>query len=814
MVSLAAFFAGVANAETLTNLDNGWKFHFGDVKGAEIPSFDDTLWERVSVPHDWAIGKPFDISIDRQFVKVFADGDKTFRVRTGRTGALPCFGTGWYRTDFALEKSDEGRRVAVQFDGAMSRAKIYVNGEYAGEWPYGYASFEIDVTKFAKFGRRNVLAVRLENPSESSRWYSGAGLYRPVRLVVRDKTHIPIWGVWAHTKSADKNSAEVEIKTDVANFDGAKTVVVENSIIDANGSVVASANREVALPDGAAKHSSATVLSSVVVKNPALWDTENPNLYTIKTTVSSDGKIVDTHTAPFGVRTIKFSRENGFELNGKRTKFKGVCLHHDLGPIGAAVNETALWRQLTKMKAMGCNAVRTTHNPPANELLDMCDKLGLLVIAEAFDEWKTPKCKNGYNTLFDNWAEKDLRAMIKRCRPHPSVIMWSIGNEVPEQVKGAEGAARAKFLADIARDEDSTRPTTAGMDHYQEAAQSGFASNVDVQGLNYKPHQYADSHKKYSTHILYGSETASTVSSRGAYHFPVVERAAPWHKDYQTSSYDTECCPWSQVPETEWSAQDDNDFVMGEFVWTGTDYLGEPAPYDSLCIAKSSYFGIVDLCGFEKDRFYFYKSRWLPSEKVLHILPHWNWPDRIGQNVPVHVYTNYPEVELFVNGKSMGKQKKTLENKRTRYRMMWNDVSYAPGELKAVAYDESGKAVAEKIVKTAGEPARVKLIPETDKIKADGKDLCYIRVQIQDKDGNVCPRAENIVFFDVSGNGRLRATCNGNPVDLTAFSSDNMRAFSGELLLIVDSPSAKKGEITVSATSGRIKPDSVKIFAE
>lgn len=774
-------------------LGDGWLFHRGELKNAQIPSTDTSTWEAVKVPHDWAIGQNFNMNYDKQFTQVVQDGETRARTRTGRTGALPFEGVGWYRKTLELPKSDEGKRVYIQFDGAMSRAKVWLNGEYVGEWPYGYVSFELDLTKHFKFGSPNTLAVRLENLPSASRWYAGAGLFRDVRLAVKPQIHVENWGTYITTPKVSANSAVCRIETFVADHSGTgKKISVKTTIISPDGKQVAQKSADIAIENGSGK-----AVQEFDIENPSLWDIDSPKLYTAKTQILADGKPVDEYFSRFGVRSISYDRDGGFKLNGKKTIFKGVCMHHDLGPIGAAFNVSAARRQVEILKEMGANAIRTSHNPPSPALLDICDELGMLVQVEAFDEWKMPKCENGYNKLFDKWAKKDLEAMIRRDRNHPCVVMWSIGNEVPEQTV-PDGRKTAKFLAETARAMDPTRPVTAGCDRNKQAVEYGFVDELDLVGFNYKPFYYKECYDKKPSAVIYGSETASTVSSRGVYHFPTKESKQPWSYDYQVSSYDLCCAPWSQVPEDEWKGQDENPFVLGEFVWTGFDYLGEPFPYDGDFIAKSSYFGIVDLCGFPKDRYYLYRARWNPQAETLHVLPHWTWPDRLGQKTPVYCYTNYPKAELFVNGKSMGVREKKESGKFGKSRLIWEDVAYQPGEIKVVAYGADGKKAAEKTVKTAGEPARIVL--KADRKKFGGDELCFVEVSVVDKDGNLCPRADNIIYFSTDGNVRLRALCNGDPTDLTPFSANYMRAFSGKLLAVVEADGDAKGSI--SAFSG------------
>lgn len=782
-------------------LDTGWKFQNKEINTA-INAIDDSSWQTVTVPHDWAIAGPFDMNIDLQAVQVLEDGDKKPKLRTGRTGALPCFGIGWYRKVLFIAKADEGKRVFVEFDGAMSRSKVYLNGVYIGEWPYGYSSFSFELTKHIQFGKENVLSVRLENKEESSRWYPGAGIYRNVRLVKTAPTRVAHWGTNITTPVVTSQKGEVTIKTEI---DGNAAVRLVTEIYDAKGKIVgtSSTNKNSDL--------NTTIEQTIKVSKPNLWSPETPNLYTAVSKVFV-GKIQkDEYKTTFGFRTIRFDKDKGFFLNGKYTKFKGVCLHHDLGPIGAAVNFRATERQLMMMKEMGANAIRTSHNPPSLELLKICDSIGLMVQVESFDEWKNGKNANGYGEFFDAWAEKDLTAMIKRDRNHPSVVMWSIGNEIREQGM-EEGYKIARFLTKISHDLDPTRPVSAGFNNWMGAIKNGLAAEVDLVGFNYAPDFYEKKHKEFPNFTIYGSETASTVSSRGVYKFPVVASKKAWYTDYQLTSYDLETCSWADLPDFEFQYQDDLDFVAGEFVWTGFDYLGEPSPYNEGTPARSSYFGIVDLAGLPKDRYYLYQSKW-SDKPVFHVLPHWTWPERLNQKVPVFCYTNYPKAELFVNGKSMGTRVKDKSSMLKRYRLMWDDVIYEPGEIKVVAYDNQDKVVAEKIIRTAGETYSIKLTADRQKIKADGKDLTFVTVEILDKNGNLCPKANNLLFFEVKGAGKLKAVCNGDATDQTSFVSKYMRTFNGKMVVTIESET-QAGDIVLKASGGFLIPQELKITTE
>lgn len=808
LLAIVLLFIQISTAQsprTIQLLDKGWRFINTDINGAQSATFDDSQWQSVVVPHDWAILGHFDMNIDRQYVQVKADGETTAQLRTGRTGALPTFGVGWYRKVLPVTDADTKKRITIEFDGAMSLAKVYLNGIYIGEQPYGYSSFVFDLTNHLQFGKENVLAVRLENKPESSRWYSGAGIYRNVRLVKTAQTHVAHWGTFITTPTVNAKNADVNIKTEVIGTPEKATVKLVTEVYTKKGEKVSTVATTQKMTEKLLFN------QQLKIKNPQLWSIETPTLYTAISKVYVNNELTDEYKTSFGCRTIRFDKDKGFFLNEKPVKIQGVCLHHDLGPLGAAVNYRATLRQLEIMKEMGANAIRTSHNPPSPEQLQICDSIGLLVDVEAFDEWKHGKNKNGYGLYFDEWSQRDLRSLIRRDRNHPSVIMWSIGNEIHEQ-NMPEGKEIARKLADACREEDPTRPTTAGFNGHTAAIKNGLADVVDVVGFNYKPHDYKKKHAEYPNYVILASETASTVSSRGEYKFPVKEIKGVWHEDYQVSSYDMEYPGWATTPDTEFEAQDDNEFVLGEFVWTGFDYLGEPTPYNEGTPARSSYFGIVDLAGLKKDRFYLYQSNW-SVKPMLHVLPHWNWHDRIGQNVPVYCYTNYPKAELFVNGKSMGVKQKDKTNKYNRYRLMWKDVVYEPGEIKVVAYDESNKAVAEQVIKTAGKSYSVRLTADRTTIKSGGKDLSFVTVEVVDKEGNLSPRASNLLFFEVSGNGKLKAVCNGNAIDQTSFGSNYMNAFNGKIVAIIESGD-NSGEAVLKVSGGKLMPQEVKIMCE
>ncbi|UOQ53961.1 beta-galactosidase GalB [Hymenobacter cellulosivorans] len=839
LLALVLTVAGPAAAQSRQDilLTSNWKFTKGDVANAAQPGFKDDKWQTVSVPHDWAIYGPFSSTNDLQQVKIEQNNEKQATTKAGRTGGLPFIGTGWYRRRLPVPGFGPGKRAELVFDGAMSNAHVFVNGKEVGYWPYGYNSFHFDITSFLNPSGDNILAVRLENQPEASRWYPGAGLYRNVHLLVTDEVRIPVWGTYVTTPEVTADYARVKLATEVAvpegrliGREGAKISVkgsrdehigrgalrkalylrLDTDIRDAQGRVVASSQTplESGLP---------TVEQAFTVVRPALWSPETPSLYTATSRLYAQDLEVDTtfrlkdeYTTRFGIRSFTFEANKGFSLNGQPRRFRGVCNHHDLGPLGAAINTAALRRQLTLLKDLGADAIRTTHNMPAPELVSLCDEMGFMLIVESFDEWKKPKVKNGYSQYFDEWSERDVVNMVHRDRNHPSVIMWSIGNEVPDQ--WAPGGTKiARRLQDIVHREDPTRPVTAGMDQFDAVVSNGFAALLDVPGFNYKPHRYPEAYTKLPQALMLGSETASTVSSRGVYKFPVVVAKDKKYPDNQSSSYDLEACNWSQTPDEEFVQQDALNYLMGEFVWTGFDYLGEPTPYDESWPSHSSYFGIMDLAGLPKDRFYLYRSRWNPTAPTLHLLPHWTWPGREGQTTPVFCYTNYPSAELFVNGVSQGRQTKGPSDKpQTRYRLMWNDVKYAPGSIKVVAYDAQGKVVAEEEVRTAGKPHHIRLVTDRSSLAADGQDLAYVTVRVEDAQGNLCPEAANEVQFKVSGAGKFRAAANGNAASLELFHEPHMKAFQGQLVAVVQATD-KAGAVQLQATSKGLKSAAVTI---
>jgi beta-galactosidase len=791
-------FAGEwpGSGERRASFDVGWRFQKGDIAGAERPEFKDDAWRVLDLPHDWAIEGPFDPKV------------------SPHQGSLPFFGMAWYRKHFMVPESDRGRFFAIEIDGAMSNSTAFLNGHELGGRPYGYIGFSFDLTPHLVFGGENVLAVRLAPEDESSRWYPGAGLYRNVWIDATGPVHVARWGTYVTTPAVTDASATVAIRTELRNREAQPASVrLETAVLDSEGREVARAASHAAVAAG----STATLPVELTVERPRLWDVDLPHLYTAVSTVRRGDAVLDRYETPFGIRTIAWGPGKGFLLNGRRVPIKGVCNHHDLGALGGAVSRRATERQLEILKRMGANAIRTSHNPPSPELLEAADRMGFLVMDEAFDMWGKPKVKNGHGKYFAEWSERDLRDMIRRDRNHPSVVMWSIGNEILEQAD-ADGWKEARRLTGICHEEDPTRPTTAGFNQVENAIRNELADEVDIPGFNYGVRQYAKILAEHPGWTIVGAETASCVSSRGVYHLPIEKYEK--HPSRQITSYDVVSPPWAYCPDVEFAGLESSPGVLGEFVWTGFDYLGEPTPYfawnephdENDWPARSSYFGIVDLAGFPKDRFYLYQSQWT-KEPMVHVLPHWNWARREGQPIPVMAYTNAEEVELFLNGRSLGRKRKGAEpveipvGKKisddlrffTKYRILW-PVPYAPGTLRAVAY-AGGRPVATAEVKTAGAPARVVLAPDRTTIHADGEDLSFLTVRVEDADGNLVPGADNLVRFTVEGAGRIAAVDNGNAATVEPFQADHRKAFGGLALLVVRSKRGEAGPIRVTATS-------------
>ena len=800
---LATTLTTLAQPRQEVILTDGWQFQ------AEQEGKVQEKWQTVRVPHDWAIAGPFDKKWDLQKVAIEQNGEKEATEKSGRSGALPWIGAGHYRRIFYIPQGCE--RAELVFDGAMSEPTVCINGQKAGYWAYGYNAFRVDITPFMKPGE-NQLDVDLLNIEESSRWYPGAGLYRPVKLVMTGKICLDEWGTFIRTLSADQNSAHVAVSSQIQPATITPDLRIMVDIMDAQGKIVGQAESQLSV-------SGATELDFNITQ-PKLWSPESPYLYHVRTRLYDDGKLLDEITNKMGIRTISVTKEGGFQLNGITRKIKGVCLHHDLGPLGAAVNKAALIRQIKLMKEMGCDAIRTSHNMPSQMQMDICDSLGMMVMAESFDMWIYPKCKNGYARFFNDWSDRDIENLILANRNHPSIIMWSIGNEIPEQ-GSEEGREIARHLQGLCHLFDPTRPVTQGMDRAEEALKSGFAQVMDVPGFNYRVHKYEQNLKQLPQGFLLGSETASTVSSRGVYKFPVKvtdnSQYASWAPTYdpkaikkadgQCSSYDVEYCSWSNLPDDDWVWQDDKDWVIGEFVWTGFDYLGEPTPYDEYWPSRSSYFGICDLAGLPKDRYYLYRSRWNKNQHTIHLLPHWSWGQaRKGKVTPVYCYTDNPSGELFINGKSQGKVTKNPKERLDRYRLRWNDVKYEPGELKVVVYDANGNAAGEEIVKTAGKPADLKLEAWTanENLQANGDDLAFVTVSLTDAEGTLIPQADDQLTFEVTGAGTFEAVCNGDATSLESFKQPTMKLFSGQLVVVVRS-AQKAGTLTLKVSDAKRK---------
>lgn len=820
---LATIFMSLGQTRSVVTLEKGWKFTREDNPQSKEAVYDDSNWESVRVPHDWAIYGPFDKSNDIHHMAIVQDGQTSAIEHYGRTGGLPFTGAGWYRINFTIPEFSDSKRVTVKFDGAMSNARVYVNGKEAGFWPYGYNTFYFDITDLLNDnGRDNTLAVRLENLEEGSRWYPGAGLYRNVHIITTNDSHIPVWGTYITTPEVNDEFAKVDVKTKVVtageDYNGKGVYKLVTEILDGDAKLVSSTESVLTTFD------QNEFSQALIVENPKLWDIKQPNLYKAVSKLYKDDQLVDEYNTTFGIRTIEVVADKGFYLNGRLVKFQGVCLHHDLGPLGAAVNDAAIRRQIRIMQDMGVNAIRTAHNMPSPDFVRIADEMGMMVMAESFDSWRIPKVRNGYNLYFDEWAEKDLVNLIHNFRNSASVIMWCIGNEVEEQ-SHPQGAKVARFLQDIVKREDPTRPITNGMDRPDHVFSNGMAAIMDVPGFNYRSFRYQEAYDKLSQQVILGTETTSTFSSRGVYKFPVERKQMAMYDDHQASSYDVEHAGWSNLPEDDFIQHDDLPFTMGEFIWTGIDYLGEPTPYYSNWPSHSSLFGAVDLAGIPKDRFYLYRSHWNKEEETLHILPHWNWEGREGEVTPVFVYTNYPSAELFINGKSQGVRTKDLSvgiegsytaeaqksfERQKRYRLMWMDTKYEPGTVKVVAYDEDGNAVAEKEIRTAGKPHRLVLEADRNVISADGKDLSFITVSVVDRNGNLCPNVSELVKFNVKGAGSYRAGANGDPSSLDLFHLPQMHLFNGKLVAIVES-SETPGTITLEANAKGLRKGSIKI---
>ena len=805
---LTASLTAVAQPRQETYLHEGWQF---SLDNKDVASQEQPKWQTVRVPHDWAIAGPFDKKWDLQKVAIVQNGEKEATEKSGRSGALPWIGQGHYRRIISIPK--ECRHAELVFDGAMAEPTVKLNGQEAGYWAYGYNTFRVDLTPFMKAGD-NLLEVDLKNVEESSRWYPGAGIYRPVKLVTTGPEWIDPWKTFIRTTELKDGRATVQLTMGLGCIpDSYQAIEVE--LRDAKGRLVGHEHQAVAANGKDTEF-------CFNIQQPKLWSPESPYLYTAHIKYMQNGQTLDEVKQKFGIRTVKVSKEGGFQLNGETRKIKGVCLHHDLGPLGAAINKAALIRQIKMMKEMGCDAIRTSHNMPSQMQMDICDSLGMMVMAESFDMWVYPKCKNGYARFFKDWSDRDIENLILANRNHPSIVMWSIGNEIPEQ--GSEdGREISSHLQELCHQLDPTRPVTQGLDHAEASIKSGVAKVMDIPGFNYRVHKYEQSIAELPQGFLLGSETASTVSSRGVYKFPVVpndnSKFASWAPGYdpkallkadgQCSSYDLDYSPWSNLPDDDWVWQDDKDWVIGEFVWTGYDYLGEPSPYDEYWPSRSSYFGICDLAGLPKDRYYLYRSKWNKNQHTIHLLPHWSWGltkkdkgNRIGQETPVYCYTDYPTGELFINGKSQGKISKNPAERLDRYRLRWNHVKYEPGEIKVVVYDAQGNKAGEQTIRTAGKPAELKLEAWTANeagLNADGDDLAFVTVSLTDAEETLIPQADDQLTFEVTGTGSFEAVCNGDATSLEPFKKPTMKLFNGQLVVVVRS-AKEPGTLTLKVT--------------
>ena len=795
----------VQDVTTKQSFNDGWKFAKGVIADAEKESFKDSNWQGIKLPHDLAIFGPFDTKYN------------------ARTGGLPVFGTSWYRKSFNLPTFAQDKFVTITFDGVMDNSEVYINGHFVGKRPFGYIGFAYDITPFLNpIGDNNLIAVKVAPENNAARWYSGAGIYRNTWIEIDDQVHVAKWGTFVSTPEVSRDKAKVNLKTKVVNKGDDVSITLVHTVKSELGDVVKKISQKYEI-----KANKTTELAQeFIISNPILWDVNNPHRYQISTAVIKNNKTVDIYSTPLGVRHIEYKPDDGFWLNWRRVQIQGVSLHHDNGPLGGVVNKRAIERKFEIMQDMGANSVRTTHNPPSPELVELADKMGILLQVEAFDMWKIqkPTIDNGYQKYFDEWHERDLRDMIIQHRNNPSVIMWSSGNEVMEQ-RESDGAVITKHLTDIMHDEDPTRLVTNGLSMYPDFLDNKLGDELDIVGLNYKAYKYAEIKKQHPDWILLGTETSSVVSTRGVYHLPIEKYKK--HESKYVSSYDVITPPWAYIPDIEFENLKNNPAVMGEYIWTGFDYLGEPTPYGGRdhsnkgywngdWPARSSSFGAVDLVGLPKDRFYLYQSEWT-KKPMVHLLPHWNWEHKMGEEIPVVAYTNAESVELFVNGKSMGKKvkgvdtvtlpvklkhDKSVTHFESKYRVMWN-VKYQPGAIKVIAYN-GDEAVAEKEIKTAGLPYQIELVPDRHEINADGEDLSYVTVLIKDKDGNLCPNADNKVIFTVEGAAVIEGVGNGDSATVEPFKADYRRAFYGKAMLILKSKEAEQGVIKIRAYSDRL----------
>ncbi|MBN1831258.1 MAG: DUF4982 domain-containing protein [Deltaproteobacteria bacterium] len=769
------------------DFNKDWFFKKGEqAEDVHLPDFNDSGWEPMRLPHDWAIAGPFDPAGD------------------GSTGKLPWKGVGWYRKTFTLDADDKGRRVYFDFDGVMAFPRVYINGRIAGEWDYGYNSFRVDATPYVEFGKSNLIAVVVDTRRHRSRWYPGAGIYRKVTMTVTEPVHIAHWGVFATTPSVSHDSVTVNIHVTIEDhLDKDVTADVSIILMDPDGVRAAKGNVSTSISSGG----TSDVDQALDISDPCLWDIKTPELYRAEIRVSVAGRIKDSETVTFGIRSFRFTADDGFHLNGRRVQLKGVNLHHDHGPLGAAFNKRAMERQLEIMQEMGVNALRTSHNPPAPEVLDLCDRMGIIVWDETFDKWEGTADHVTEESL-ETFGERQIKNLVTRDRNHPCVVLWSIGNEIwTGEENWGKTVERISFMRDIVLKYDLTRPVAIGNDRVEDG-DSDVLDSLDVVGYNYM-RRYERFRETHPGMPLIYSESASTVSTRGYYDFPLPKEKTQFNQEAgQVSSYDLNAMWWSDVADRDFYLMEEDSFVAGEFVWTGFDYLGEPSPF--MKKARSSYFGIVDLCGIPKDRYYLYRSYWRPDEFTAHILPHWNWPNRKGKTVPVFVYTNGDSAELFLNGRSLGKRSKLndvpggLKGEYyagiDKYRLRWMDVIYEPGELRAVIY-KNGAVIGESIKKTAGDPVGLVLTPDRDKIFADGYDLSYVLVESVDKEGNPCPLADDTVTFKLDGPAEIAGIGNGNPLSMEPFQDSEHSLFYGKAMLLIRPIEGESGPVTISATA-------------
>jgi beta-galactosidase len=795
-IAMMMCLATVVSADRVEqNFNRDWRFIKGERDAATVaqPAVDDAAWETVQLPHDWAISGPFDPK------------------ENGWAGKLPWRGVGWYRKSFALDAADKGRRVYLDFDGVMAFPKVYVNGQLAGEWDYGYMSFRVDATPFVKFGEKNTVAVCADTRKHGTRWYPGAGIYRKVTLTLCDPVHVSQWGIYITTPEVKDSEATVRVQTSLENHvDKEAKGALETTIFDPDGKSVATIQSEMPVA-ATATHE---VVQTVKFANPQRWDIAGPKLYTAKSILKVNDRVADSVTTPFGIRSFEFKADDGFHLNGRRVQLYGVCLHHDQGPLGGAFFPRAMERQLEIMRDMGVNAIRTSHNPPAPELLDLCDRMGFVVWDECFDKWDSTADRVN-NEPLEQYGEKQIRSLVLRDRNHPSIVIWSIANEINNFPYDKNGMTpeNVKFMGDFVRKYDLTRPVGMAC-HIPQTVDLKIIDSLDLTGWNYN-HRYDKAREKYPDKPIIYSESASALSTYGFYELPLPTKKTQYSKKFQVDSYDLNAADWSDIADREFDLLERDRFVAGEFVWTGFDYLGEPTPFSKE--ARSSYFGIVDLCGIPKDRFFLYRSYWRPDTTTIHILPHWNWPDRVGRPVPVFVYTNGDSAELFLNGKSLGRCTKLKEPADAsyygavgKYRLRWMDVPYEPGELKAVAYKGDTK-LGEAVMRTAGAPAAIRLTPDRTQLAASGEDLSYILVEALDDKGVVCPLADNEIAFTVDGPARLAAVGNGDPMSLAVFTDSTHPLFFGRAVLIVRSDFGETGPVKVTASSEGLKPATVEL---